>query len=185
MKCGSLNVSMTFDCGLFVNCHSLVFCTGFLRDFGKFFKDAKPLENAACTPRYGLTTLDDGRFCRLSYDVDPATVGPSHSWVFMSKGGDDFPYGGLSSCLVKWQNDATEMAEVNRQSNGQVAQTRRASKYYFIPAVTFSNRSGPISVRWHPSNFVFSVRGSRNYTVSRITSVSSGVFQQPLIPLSY
>ena len=147
----------------------------------EIFKDAKPLENAACTPRYGLTTLDDGRFCRLSYEVDPATVGPSHSWVFMSKGGDDFPYGGLSSCLVKWQNDATEMAEVNRQSNGQVAQTRRASKYYFIPAVTFSNRSVQFSVRWHPSNFVFSVRGPAIIPLAASQAYLLGFFNSRLI----
>src|SRR5262249_41498023 len=97
------------------------------------------------------------RFCRLFFELDPALIG--NAWSFMSKGGDDFPYGGASSCVVRWQDDAAEMAEVNRQSNGQIAQTRRASKYYFRPAVAFSNRSVQFSVRWHPANFVFSVRG--------------------------
>ena len=125
----------------------------------EIFTTAKPLENGACTPRYGLTTLGDERFCRLSYEVDATTIGPSSVWAFMSKGGDDYPYGGVSNCLVRWQQDAAEMAEVNRQSNGQIAQTRRASKYYFRPAITFSNRSVQFSVRWHPANFLFSVRG--------------------------
>lgn len=147
----------------------------------EIFKDAEPLENAACTPRYGLTTLDDGRFCRLSFEVDPATLGASHSWAFMSKGGDDFPYGGLSSCLVKWRDNAAEMAEVNRQSNGQVAQTRRASKYYFIPAVTFSNRSVQFSVRWHPSNFVFSVRGPAIIPLDASQAYLMGFFNSRLI----
>ncbi len=125
----------------------------------EIFTTAQPLENGACTPRYGLTTLSDERFCRLSYEVQPTTIGPSSVWAFMSKGGDDYPYGGVSNCLVRWQQDAAEMAEVNRQSNGQIAQTRRASRYYFRPAITFSNRSVQFSVRWHPANFLFSVRG--------------------------
>jgi hypothetical protein len=125
----------------------------------EIFTTAKPLENGACTPRYGLTTLSDERFCRLSYEVASSTIGPSHVWIFMSKGGDDYPYGGVSNCLVKWKHDGAEMAEVNRQSYGQIAQTRRASKYYFRPAVTFSNRSVQFSVRWHPANFSFSMRG--------------------------
>ncbi len=145
------------------------------------FKEAEPLENSACTPRYGLTTLDDGRFCRLSHEVDPATIGPSRSWAFMSKGGDDFPYGGLSNCLVKWQDDAAEMAEVNRQSNGQVAQTRRASKYYFIPAITCSNRSVQFFVRWHPSNYVFSVRGPAVIPLEASQAYLLGFFNSRLI----
>ena len=32
----------------------------------EIFTSADPLENGACTPRYGLTTLNDERFCRLS-----------------------------------------------------------------------------------------------------------------------
>ena len=123
------------------------------------FAVAPPIENAACTPRYGLTTLDDQRFCRLSFEVTSAQIGPKNSWSFMSKGGDVFPYGGVSNAVVRWQDDAAEMAEVNRQSNGQIAQTRRASKYYFRPAIAYSNRSVQFSVRWHPANFAFSVRG--------------------------
>ncbi len=147
----------------------------------EIFKDAEPLENGACTPRYGLTTLDDARFCRLAHEVDPVTIGPSHSWVFMSKGGDDFPYGGLSNSLVKWQNNAAEMAEVNRQSNGQVAQTRRASKYYFVPAITFSNRSVQFSARWHPSNFVFSVRGPAVIPLQASQAYILGFFNSRLV----
>jgi hypothetical protein len=147
----------------------------------EIFTTAEPLENGACTPRYGLTTLDDERFCRLSYEVDPATIGPSRSWAFMSKGGDDFPYGGISNCLVKWQNDAAEMADVNRQSNGQIAQTRRASKYYFIPAVTFSNRSVQFFVRWHPSNFLFSVRGPAIIPLEASQAFLLGFFNSRLV----
>ncbi len=120
---------------------------------------AEALENRACTPRYGLTTLNDERFCRLFYELEPRRIGTLDRWVFMSKGGDDFPYGGVSNTVVKWEDNAAEMAEVNRQSNGQVAQTRRASTYYFRPAISFSNRSVQFSVRWHPANYVFSVRG--------------------------
>lgn len=123
------------------------------------YETGQKLENDACTPRYGLTTLDDERFCRLSFEVSTDQIGVSKSWAFMSKGGDDFPYGGVSNSLVLWRDSGAEMAEVNRISNGQIAQTRRASVYYFQPCLTFSNRSVQFGVRWHPANYAFSVRG--------------------------
>lgn len=147
----------------------------------EIFTTAEPIENGACTPRYGLTTLSDDRFCRLSHEVEPFKIGPSGTWAFMSKGGDDYPYGGVSNCLVKWEDTAAEMAEVNRQSNGQIAQTRRASKYYFRPAVTFSNRSVQFFVRWHPSNFVFSVRGPAVIPLRASQAYLLGFFNSRLV----
>jgi hypothetical protein len=125
----------------------------------QIYRTAEPIENRACTPRYGLTTMNDDRFCRLFFEVVPEEIGIDKRWVFLSKGGDDFPYGGISNTVVLWQDNAAEMAEVNRQTNGQTAQTRRALGFYFKPALSFSNRSVFFSVRWHPKNYVFSMRG--------------------------
>jgi hypothetical protein len=147
----------------------------------ELFTTADPLENDACTPRYGLTTLGDERFCRLSYEVESTVIGPSRVWAFMSKGGDEYPYGGISNCLVKWEHNGAEMAEVNRQSNGQIAQTRRASKYYFRPAVTFSNRSVQFSVRWHPANFSFSMRGPAIIPLKASQAFLLGFFNSRLV----
>jgi Eco57I restriction-modification methylase len=147
----------------------------------EIYVSAEPLENRSCTPRYGLTTLSDERFCRLSFEVDPATIGADRGWVFLSKGGDDYPYGGVSNCLVRWKDGAAEMAEVNRQANGQIAQTRRASKYYFRPAVTFSNRSVQFSVRWHPANFAFSVRGPAVVPLRASQAYLLGFFNSRLV----
>ena len=142
---------------------------------------APPLENLACTPRYGLTTLDDERFCRLSFEIPSAEIGRKRKWVFMSKGGDDPPYGGVSNSVVRWESDGQEMAEVNRASNGQIAQTRRASRYYFRPALTFSNRSVHFSVRWHPANYLFSVRGPAVVPLSAKIDYLMGFFNSRLI----
>jgi hypothetical protein len=147
----------------------------------EIYQDASPLENIACTPRYGLATFDDERFCRLSFEVPAASIGRDRVWAFMSKGGDDYPYGGVSSAVVKWENDAAEMAEVNRRSNGQVAQTRRASRFYFQPAVSFSNRSVQFSVRWHPANFAFSMRGPAVIPISASQAYLMGFFNSRLI----
>jgi len=147
----------------------------------EIFTKEEALENRACTPRYGLATFNDDRFCRLSFEVAPEAIGPSRAWVFMSKGGEDFPYGGVSNCLVRWENDAAEMAQVNRQSNGQVAQTRRAVKYYFQPAVSFSNRSVQFFVRWHPANFVFSMRGPAVVPIAASQAYILGFFNSRLI----
>jgi hypothetical protein len=147
----------------------------------EIYSSAEPLENHACTPRYGLTTLNDERFCRLFYELDPKRIGQSASWVFMSKGGDDYPFGGVSNTVVKWENNAAEMAEVNRQSNGQIAQTRRASKYYFRPAISFSNRSVQFSARWHPANYAFSVRGPAVIPIVASQAYILGFFNSRLV----
>lgn len=151
------------------------------RRLWEIYSSAEPLENRACTPRYGLTTLSDERFCRLFFEVEPETIGADRAWAFMSKGGDDYPYGGVSNCVVRWQDDGAEMAEVNRQANGQIAQTRRASKYYFRPAVAFSNRSVQFSVRWHPANFLFSVRGPAVIPLRASQSYLLGFFNSRLV----
>jgi hypothetical protein len=147
----------------------------------EIYETADSLENRSCTPRYGLTTLNDDRFCRLFFELTPASIGASRSWAFMSKGGDDYPYGGLSNSVVRWENDAAEMGEVNRQSNGQVAQTRRASKYYFRPALSFSNRSVQFSVRWHPANYLFSVRGPAVVPLAASSAYLLGFFNSRLV----
>jgi len=147
----------------------------------EIYESADSLENRSCTPRYGLTTLSDERFCRLFFELVPTSIGVSLSWVFMSKGGNDYPYGGVSNSVVRWENDASEMAEVNRQANGQVAQTRRASKYYFRPALSFSNRSVQFSVRWHPANYVFSVRGPAVVPLAASSAYLLGFFNSRLV----
>jgi len=147
----------------------------------EIYETADSLENNSCTPRYGLTTLNDERFCRLFFEVVHTSIGASRSWAFMSKGGDDYPYGGVSNSVVRWENDAAEMGEVNRQANGQVAQTRRASKYYFRPALSFSNRSVQFAVRWHPSNYVFSVRGPAVVPLAATSAYLLGFFNSRLV----
>ena len=147
----------------------------------EIYENSEPIENLACTPRYGLGTFDDERFCRLSFEVPPSNIGAEHTWAFMSKGGDDYPYGGVSSSVVKWRDNAAEMAEVNRRSNGQTAQIRRASKYYFRPAISFSNRSVQFFVRWHPANFVFSLRGPAVIPISASQAYLMGFFNSRLI----
>jgi hypothetical protein len=151
------------------------------RRIWEIYETSEPLENNACTPRYGLTTLDDERFCRLFYEVNQAQIGRLRGWVFMSKGGDEYPYGGVSGCLVKWANSGAEMAELNRQSNGQIAQTRRASRYYFQPAIAFSNRSVAFSVRWHPADFAFSMRGPVIVPLAATQAYLLGFFNSRLI----
>jgi hypothetical protein len=147
----------------------------------EIFTKEDALENRACTPRYGLATFNDERFCRLSFEIAPSTIGTSRTWAFMSKGGDDFPYGGVSNSLVLWKDDAAEMAQVNRQANGQIAQTRRAVTYYFQPAVSFSNRSVQFCVRWHPANFAFSMRGPAVIPLKASQAYLLGFFNSRLI----
>ena len=145
------------------------------------YREGRPLENRSCTPRYGLTTLDDERFARLFVEVAPNELGPDRSWAFMSKGGEEIAFGGVSSAVVLWRDRGAEMAEVNRSANGQVAQTRRASRYYFRPALSYPNRSVTFSCRWNPANYCFSVRGPAIIPISAPLDYLLGFFNSRLV----
>jgi hypothetical protein len=147
----------------------------------QIYSSADSLENRACTARYGLTTHDDERFCRLFFEVDPAHVGRELTWTFMSKGGDEFPYGGVSNSVVRMEGDSAEMLEVNRGSNGMTAQARRASSYYFRPALAYPNRSVQFSVRWQPADYAFSMRGVAIIPLEASHSYLLGFFNSRLI----
>jgi hypothetical protein len=147
----------------------------------ELYQNSPPVENLACTPRYGLATFDDERFCRLAFEVRSTSIGNKNVWAFLSKGGDEYPFGGVSSAVVKWKDDAAEMAEVNRRSNGQIAQTRRASRFYFQPALSFPNRSVQFSTRWHPANYAFSMRGPAIIPISASQAYLMGFFNSRLV----
>lgn len=153
----------------------------FPKSIWSLFRNLVQLENRGCTPRYGLTTLDDIRFCRLFTEVPEKQIGEERTWAFMSKGGEEPAYGGVSSSVVLWRDDAAEMAEVNRMANGQVAQTRRASKYYFQPALTYPNRAVSFSCWWNPKNYCFSVRGPAIIPLSEPIEYLLGFFNSRLI----
>lgn len=108
----------------------------------------------------GLRTFDDEQYYRLRWEVRPNDIGPTLTWCDIAKN-NEFGCYYMSYCtLVKWCGDGSELAKKNIQVNGQTAQARQGSGYYFKPGLCFSRRSEPtFAVRVHPASAAFSSNG--------------------------
>ena len=111
------------------------------------------------TARQGLTTFDDFRFLRAHWEVAAGAIGRTKVWVPFSKGGAYSKYYSDLYLLVRWENDGKEMSEKNLEVNGQTAQARQASDYYFRAGGTYSQRGKGFSVRALPANSIIGVKG--------------------------
>src|SRR5205085_1976654 len=80
-------------------------------------------------------------------------------WVPFSRGSSSTRYYGDQYIVVKWNKDGSELAERNREVNGQTAQARQGSEYYFRPGGTYSLRAKAFSVRALPRDCVIDLRG--------------------------
>jgi hypothetical protein len=107
--------------------------------------------------RTGLTTFDDFRFLRLAWEPAPKLIGRGVYWEHFSKGGEYSKYYTDVHLLVNRHNDGQALAEANRRLNGQTAQSRQGSKYYFQSGLTFTSRSAKgFTVRALPAGCVIS-----------------------------
>jgi hypothetical protein len=112
------------------------------------------------TARDGMRTFDDFRFLRLRWEVPSDSIGESKLWEPLAKGGEHAKYYSDLHLLVKWNRDGKELAEVNIQVNGQVAQSRQASDYYRRRGATYSKRSVKgFSVRALPLGCIIGTKG--------------------------
>lgn len=112
------------------------------------------------TARQGMTTFDDPRFIRLRWEVPVSSVGPQRTWELLAKGGEYAQYYSDVHLLVNWQHEGAELAEVNRQVNGQIAQSRQASSYFYRVGATYSKRSAKgFSARALPAGCLFGTKG--------------------------
>jgi hypothetical protein len=122
-------------------------------------------EPTAGIVRTGLTTFDDFRFLRLAWEPSPKFIGRGVYWEYFSKGGEYSKYYTDVHLIVNRQNDGAELAEANRRLNGQVAQSRQGSKFYFLPGLTFTSRSAKgFTVRALPAGCVISHNAPSVYT---------------------
>ncbi len=136
----------------------IAFDTG--SDLTSLITDSNRLAPDIVLSATGLRTFDDDRFYRLRWEVAPKDIGRLEIWCHVAKNTEFAAYYYPSHVLVRWKQDGRELAEKNRQINGQVAQSRQGSKHYFRPGLTFSRRSEPtFTVKIHPSDSAFSSNG--------------------------
>ena len=120
--------------------------------------------------RTGLTTFNDERFLRLLWEVPVKNIGQEKQWNLFSKGGFYAKYYTDIHLVINRFRDGYELAEVNRIVNGQVAQSRQGSDYYYRPGLTFTSRSIGISVRALPLGSVISHNAPTIYAQKNISN---------------
>lgn len=124
---------------------------------GNLFQTKDKFESNGGVVRTGLTTFDDNRFVRLLWEVPIESIGEGLTWEPFSKGGEFAKYYAEVYLCVKRKQNGSELAAVNMMRNGQVAQSRQGSSYYYRPGLTFTSRSSKgFSVRALPAGCVIS-----------------------------
>lgn len=126
-------------------------------DIDDLFESKFQFEPSIGTVRKGLTTFDDFRYLRLWWEVMSDKIGKGLKWEYFAKGGEYSVYYTDIHLVVDRENDGAELAETNRIVNGQVAQSRQASSFYYRPGVQFTTRSAiGFSARAIPKNCTWS-----------------------------
>lgn len=118
-----------------------------------------PFEPHVGTARGGGRTFDDFRFLRLSWEIPTGDVGRGKTWVPFCKGGRFAPFRTDVHLCINWQSDGAEICAKNIAVNGQTAQARQASSYYFRAGGTYSQRSKAFGVKVMPAGCIFSSKG--------------------------
>ena len=109
--------------------------------------------------KQGMKTFDDQRFVRLWIEVDPNKIGINKKFRSFSKGGEYSMYYTDLPIVLNYDSDGREVQEVNRNKNGQTAQARQASTYYYQKGGNFSRRCKDLGVRILPNDFVIGEKG--------------------------
>ena len=138
--------------------------------FLRLFARGEKFEPETGTVRSGLTTYDDERFLRLLWEVPTSNIGRQRTWVPISKGGNSETFYAEVHLVLKWNKVGAEVGAHNINLYDSDAQSRRASRYYYRPASTFSRRAGKwFAVRPLPPNTVFGDVGPVIISESDIT----------------
>jgi hypothetical protein len=108
---------------------------------GEMLQNPVRFEPTVGTVRNGLRTFDDFRFVRAAWEVPPETIGIGKQWERFEKGGEYGNYYPDIHLVINRLANGKELAAVNEQVNGQTAQSRQASTYYYRPGAYYTDRS--------------------------------------------
>lgn len=129
------------------------------------------IEPTIATVRGGLRTFDDYRYLRLWWEVNPNLIGKNKKWERFAKGGEYSVFYTDIHLLINRENDGAELSETNRLINGQTAQSRQASSFYYRPGVQYTSRSAiGFSSRIIPKDCVWSSNAPLLLSESKITT---------------
>ncbi len=130
------------------------------REFWRLATDYPPFEPDHGSVRMGMTTYDDERFLRLLWEVDSSRIGIGKTWVPLAKGGYFETFYQDIHLAIQWEHDGREVGEHNRLLYATDAQSRRASRWYLKPALTYVRRTtSGFCARLLPANCYFGEKG--------------------------
>jgi hypothetical protein len=121
----------------------------------KYFKEFAPFEVGNRTTKCGMGTLDDFRFLRLSWEINP-----NNYWKPFVKGGSFSPWYSEIYMRVNWKNQGQEVKQFVTEKVGSATRKIQAQGYYFRPGLTFPRR--PANTGWFsivPNGCIFSDNG--------------------------
>jgi len=140
------------------------------------FEDCAPLSEVG-SPRQGLATTDNGRFCRFWQEVDFEKIGFSmpcrdsakesgRKWFPLDKGGGYRKWYGNNRDVVNWEDDGAEIKRsiISKYPylNGNPDFVAKNPSKYFLPGITWGKiTSSKFSIRLDEAGFIPSDAGMK------------------------
>jgi hypothetical protein len=142
-------------------------------DVRLLFQEFPPLEAEGRDVQSGASTMDDFRFLRLHWEVDPSSQARSREettagkrWVPLAKGGAFSRYYSDWELVIDWENDGASLKTHVAHYRGMKgwgfhwAAAINGHSEYFRPGLTWPRRSqSGLSVRALPAGCIFGDKG--------------------------
>jgi SAM-dependent methyltransferase len=167
---------------------SMPFCYWTSDNVRELFARGISVESNGCVLGHGAATLDNERFLRLAWEVQPVTVGREARWVPITKGGEYSPFVSNFDLLILWEDDGAELkayASNLRSGRGWSAHwtaVLNSYEHYFRPGITWPARPhGRGSFALLPSGMIFThmgmaLLGESQQLLSRLCVMNSRVY---------
>lgn len=118
------------------------------------FSQLHRFETIAITRR-GMATLDDFRFIRCYWEVEPRESNNA-KWVPYSKGEENIAFYETLHSVANWDCDGAEVKSYVEQKVGSASRTVQSQDQYFKSGLTWVRRTFNLCVRILPANCIFS-----------------------------
>jgi hypothetical protein len=137
---------------------------------------SSPLVGDVCPARFGLTTGDNDRFCRSSWEIPTGRVGDcagDHPFVHLVHGAKGEKWFDTSANLIKWRLNGGEVKLKSEHQYGTVSKQVRNTEFYFKIGLAFSAIGNEFAVRAHRFPSVFSNAGLSLFPADPVSALAS------------
>nr|WP_093191704.1 BREX-6 system adenine-specific DNA-methyltransferase PglX [Thiocapsa sp. KS1] len=124
--------------------------------------ESPDLVGKVCPARFGLTTGDNDRFCRYTWEVTQSQVfskSGDHPWVNLIHGAKGDEWFDAASAVINWRMNGAEVKIKSEFQYGTVSKQIRNEEFYFSKGIAFSAIGNDFVARAHRFPSVFSNAG--------------------------